>query len=94
MGGMILVSTVPSLVENALEKPLVPLPKDRVQNTAILSLVGEEERGNQAWTQVSERWLAGGVPLTLAVVRGKGEGWLMGEPQTRLLDQWLGVLPH
>jgi pimeloyl-ACP methyl ester carboxylesterase len=92
LGGVVLIGTIPALVSDQAERPVVLPSPELVRGTAVLSLVGEKERGAAAWARVAAHWLDAGVPLTLKVVPARTHEWLIDEPERVLLSGWLDAL--
>ncbi len=92
LGGVVLIGTVPALVSDQTERPVVLPAPELVCGTAVLSLVGERERGAAGWTRVAAGWLAAGVPLTLKIVPARSHEWLIDEPERVLLSGWLDAI--
>ncbi len=89
LGGLVLVGTIPALVSDQTESPVALPPTELVQGTAVLSFVGEKERGASEWARVAPAWLTAGVPLTLQIVPARAHQWLIDAPEKALLESWL-----
>lgn len=87
LGGVVVVGTTPELVPGTWPD------RARLEGTAILSLVGADERGAADWVRALPAWKEHGVPVTLSIVPGRGHEWLLAGPdEVALLDAWLAAL--
>lgn len=87
LGGVVLVGTTPELLPGKMP------PRDAVEGTAVLSIVGALERGAPDWKAAFEGWRAWGVPLTLKVVPDRAHEWLFSEkPEQNFLETWLDAI--
>ncbi len=92
LGAVVLIGTLPALVSDGVKQPVIIPAREQVLGTAVLSLVGENERGAADWVRVAPDWLAAGVPLTLQIVSARSHEWLIGPRETVLFETWLETI--
>jgi predicted esterase len=90
LGGLILGAAYPVLPGANGEFTRMELPDSlSARRVPMFVLVGSKDGGAPVWKEMESTFKAGGTPVTLTIVQGKGHEWLFSENELQALDLWL-----
>jgi predicted esterase len=88
-GGLILDAAYPVEQRTTGTTPMELPGSEATKSVPVLVFVGEKDNGCALWRKTAPKWLDAGVPLQVHYVPDKGHQWLIGEDQTKLVEEWL-----